>query len=165
MQTMSHTKLLAVFLYRKFTLKSTSSTQFLMYRWKTLTGINSFLFSLETLSISSVLSVENIYLLHISSTGIFSSYLQFKERRLWDWNPEPATVIFWRCCSFTECYTLRYYTTCNNPCVCAVRLRCWTTVKTHVKTHSSQTLREKPLWCSSKWSRRRTQTPGLNWQR
>lgn len=52
----------------------------------------------------------------------------------------------------------------NLWCVCVHvtpgKQRCWTTLRTHVRTHSCQTLRGRPMSCSLRWRQRRIHPPG-----
>lgn len=47
-------------------------------------------------------------------------------------------------------------------CVLPGRRRCWTTLRTRVRTRSCRTLRGKSTSCSLKWRQRRTHLPGLS---
>lgn len=61
------------------------------------------------------------------------------------------------------CYFREFRMTVNNLCcVISGKQRCWTTLRTRVRTRSCRTPRGRPTSCSFPWRRRRTCPPGLS---
>lgn len=64
------------------------------------------------------------------------------------------------------CYWRKFRMTMNDNiiimCVISGKQRCWTTLRTRVRTRSCRTLRGRPTSCSFRWRRRRTCPPGLS---
>lgn len=147
--------------HRRYISRNTSSTLFLMCSWRTSTGayaqITWCLFTVHILRSGAVGAAVWQFCCCCSS--------QLKERCLWSGDPEPAEV------SESQprlrlqmiCYFREFRVMVNNLCcVISGKQRCWTTLRTRVRTRSCRTPRGRPTSCSFPWRRRRTCPPGLS---